>query len=80
MNEFNKYVGSVIRDLRENRKMSQHDVARVLNRDNSLISYWESGRRQMNVIDLMNYLDALKVTDEEREQIVYSLVKYKTKG
>lgn len=77
MNQFNEYVGSLLRELREDRNMKQQDIANAFHKDKSLISYWETGKRQMNVIDLMTYLDILKVTDEERYEIVKKIVKYK---
>lgn len=77
MENFNVLVGNMIKELRKSKNISQKDIAILLKKDQSAISYWESGRRQMNIGDLIIYLDAIKATDEEKSELFQSMSKIK---
>lgn len=74
MKNINQLVGANLRNLRQEKKYTQTQVAKLLNKHKSLICYWESGRRQMNVGDLADYLDAIDATTDERLSIASSVM------
>ena len=78
MENFNVFIGSLVKDLRESKGISQRSLSIILKKDPSLISYWESGRRQMNIGDLIMYLDAIKATDKEKDDLFRTLMKVKS--
>jgi len=79
MENFNVYVGRLLKELRESKNVSQGYVADKLNRNRALISYWEIGRRQMNISDLVQYMNAINATDNEKQEIMRAMMNA-TKG
>jgi Zn-dependent peptidase ImmA (M78 family)/DNA-binding XRE family transcriptional regulator len=54
-------VGARIRRARENVGMTQGELAAAIGRQQTTISYWESGRRSPDIEDLLALADALEV-------------------
>jgi transcriptional regulator with XRE-family HTH domain len=54
-------VGARIRRAREHAKLTQAELAAAINRQQTTISYWESGRRTPDIEDLLDLADALSV-------------------
>ena len=78
MENFNTYVGNLLKELREAKRLSQQTVADRLKKNRALISYWESGSRQMNIGDFILYLDAIGATEEEKSDIAIKLTDIRT--
>jgi Zn-dependent peptidase ImmA (M78 family)/predicted XRE-type DNA-binding protein len=58
-------VGSQIRLFRERRGMSQAELARMLGRTQTAVSYWEAGRRSPDIDDLIALANALGLEPAE---------------
>jgi Zn-dependent peptidase ImmA (M78 family)/DNA-binding XRE family transcriptional regulator len=54
------WVGRQIRAARERLGLSQEDLARRLNRTQTAVSYWESGKRAPGLDDLVDLADVLQ--------------------
>jgi len=66
-----------LRTVRKSKKLSLRDVAKALDVDHSLISYWETGKRnpnEENIVKLENYfsqpIEKLLGTDEKKKENV----------
>ena len=69
MKDINKYIGGSLREIREQKGISQRKVSEIMSLHKSTICYWESGRRQINVSDFVAYLDAIGASQKERENV-----------
>ncbi len=58
-------MGNYIKELREQRKLSQKDLADKLKLDNRTISKWERGTSAVDITYLVQLADILKTTPEE---------------
>lgn len=65
MKDFDALLGSVLREYRENRKMTQSEVAKLLHVTKMTISHWETGKRSMKAEDLKRYCKVLDVDVQE---------------
>ena len=65
MKDFDVLLGSVLREYRENRKMTQSEVAKLLHVTKMTISHWETGKRSMKAEDLKRYCKVLDVDVQE---------------
>ena len=65
MKDFDVLLGSVLREYRENRKMTQSEVAKLLHVTKMTISHWETGQRSMKAEDLKRYCKVLDVDVQE---------------
>ena len=52
---------SLLRELRENAKLTQKDVARRLGQPQSFVSKYESGERRLDLVELREVCDALGI-------------------
>lgn len=57
--EFNKKLGQLLKDARNEKGMTQPELAKKLGVSKQAIFYWESGRRGMNVEHLFDYCNAI---------------------
>lgn len=57
MQEINKFIGERIRELRENRKMTQKELGDVLSYSPMAISHFEKGIRDVRPTDLQTLAD-----------------------
>ena len=55
-------IGDKMKQLRANRKMSQNDVADAMGVSRQYVSRWESGERNINADQLMQYAKIMGVT------------------
>lgn len=62
-------IGAILRKARQEQKYTLEQVARKLGKTKATISRWEKGERELNVSDLNNYLDAIKLSDKERTKV-----------
>lgn len=60
----NKVIGAQLKQLREEQRLTQEEVAGRLNVTQSLISRVEAGRRSMRLLDVFLYSDAMDITPE----------------
>lgn len=60
MNDTSTWVGKRIRAAREQLGLHQSDLARLLDRTQTAVSYWESGKRAPGLDDLLELSDALQ--------------------
>lgn len=60
MNDTSAWVGRQIRTAREHLGLHQSDLARLLDRTQTAVSYWESGKRVPGLDDLLGLSDALQ--------------------
>lgn len=60
MNDTSAWVGRQIRNAREQLGLHQSDLARLLERTQTAVSYWESGKRVPGLDDLLELSDALQ--------------------
>ena len=56
----NMVVGTCLRKLREERELTQREVAQLLGKTQSFVSKIESGERSLSVVELYNYSLALE--------------------
>lgn len=75
MGDFNVTIGTMIRELRESKNVSQKELADRLKIHKSTLSLWESGKRQVSIGNLWQITEHLSMTDEEKEQFYKSVVK-----
>ena len=59
---FRQRIGARLLEVRHARKVTQTSAARAAGRSQSSISYYEQGRREFNVVDLLAILDDMKVS------------------
>ena len=52
---------NLLRELRENAKLTQKDVARRLRQPQSFVSKYESGERRLDLLELHEVCDALGI-------------------
>lgn len=64
------YIGQILKTARINANLSQEELGEKIGKSYATVSRWESGNREMNVNDLIDYLDACKLTVEEKEDII----------
>ena len=57
----NKIFLSMLRGLREGRKLRQSDLADLVGRSQAMVSNVERGERTLDVIELWDWLEALEV-------------------
>ena len=62
MNEFDKNIGSILREERKKKGVSQDYVADLVGVSKMHISYWESGQRSIYAERLKAYCKALGIT------------------
>lgn len=74
MGDFNVTMGTMIRELRESKNVSQKELADRLKIHKSTLSLWESGKRQVSIGNLWQITEHLSMTDEEKEQFYKSVV------
>lgn len=55
-------IGEKMKNLRLNRKMSQNDVAEAMGISRQYVSRWESGERNINADQLVQYAKIMGVT------------------
>ena len=55
-------IGEKMKNLRINRKMSQNDVAEAMGISRQYVSRWESGERNINADQLVQYAKIMGVT------------------
>ena len=55
-------IGEKMKNLRINRKMSQNDVADAMGLSRAYVSRWETGERNINADQLMQYAKVMGVT------------------
>ena len=55
-------IGEKMKNLRLNRKMSQNDVAEAMGISRQYVSRWESGERNINADQLVQYAKLMGVT------------------
>lgn len=60
--EFNIELGSVLKDIREKKNITQVEVAAKLGFSKMTISHWESGERAMTAKNLAQYCEVLGIT------------------
>lgn len=65
MDDIRLRIGQRIKELRENAKMSQKDLAYIADLDRSYIASIESGQRNVSVINIEKIAKALNVTPKE---------------
>ena len=62
---FKKVIGSVIKELRNERSLSQEKLAEKSDLDRVFISYLENGHRQPTIATLFKLAEGLEVEPEE---------------
>jgi transcriptional regulator with XRE-family HTH domain len=77
MENFNVLVGNMLKELRESKGIPQKEVSIILKKDHSMVSMWERGKRQMNIGDLIFYLDAIRATPKEKDDLFRYMAKIK---
>ena len=71
----NMVVGNCLKKHREERELTQRELARLLGKTQSYISKIETGERRLSVVELYNYTMALEgKTDVIVEEIHMGLV------
>ena len=65
MKDFDVLLGSVLREYREAKKLTQSDVADLLHVTKMTVSHWENGKRSMKAEDLKRYCKVLGVSVRE---------------
>lgn len=68
--EFNVMLGSFLKRKREQRGISQQQLANKLGVTKTAVSYWESGKRSMYASTLIDYCNAI---DYDVDKIVKEL-------
>lgn len=61
MKDYNKAIGDQLKIERQNCGLTLREAATKLGVDNSTISKWESGKNKITAVDLIRYLNILKV-------------------
>lgn len=80
-------VGKLIKELREEKKLSQYDLADKMYVDRSLISKWENGRIAIDLkyipglceilgVDIKEIISGERITDTNKEEINKSVSKF----
>ena len=54
-----RHLLSLLIDARKTSKLTQHEIAKRLNKPQSYISKYESGERRLDIIELLKITDAL---------------------
>lgn len=54
-------IQHILREYRLNAKLRQVDLAKLLNRPQSYVSKLESGDKMLNIIELLNFCQALNI-------------------
>ena len=67
-----RMIGEILRSARVKQYPDQRDFARKLGRSQSYISKTEAGERKMDLVELMDYCDALGITLMELAWKFYS--------
>ena len=62
MKEFDKRIGSILREIRNEKGFSQDYVAELIGVSKMQVSYWETGKRAIYAERLKQYCRALGVT------------------
>lgn len=75
-----RQVSTLLRELRENRKLSGADVARVLGMSASKVSRIETGNRGLQVGDVAALLGLYQVPEARRDQILDQVSKSEERG
>lgn len=65
MKDYNKKIGSLLREIRTEKGLSLQNVADVLGVNKSSVYYWETGRNTISAEDMVNYLHALNYSPDE---------------
>lgn len=59
--QFYKALGSVLREERENRKITQKQIGQQLGVTKAMVSYWELGKRTIMAKQLADYCEYLGI-------------------
>ena len=61
MTDFNKSLGPALREIREEHKKTQQEIADMLGVTKVSVHQWEAGKRNMYAKTLKKYCDALGI-------------------
>jgi Predicted transcriptional regulators len=62
---FNTAIGQWLANKREEKKLSQQEVADMLKVSKTAVSYWETGKRTIYAVNMMNYCEVLGVNPQD---------------
>lgn len=68
--EMNKLIGAWLAAQRQERGLSQQDVADVLGVSRSAVHYWETGKRTIYAVNLLDYCRAINADPADCVQFV----------
>ena len=66
-----------LKDFRDDYKLSQNDLAEVLNCTQAKISHLELGRRKLNINDLAKLIKAFNLTADYYHKLILDSIKEK---
>lgn len=73
MNKYDVRIGSILRKYRLQRKMSMQEVADRLNVTKTAVHYWETGKRSMYAVQLIDYCNVIGLDPQELVKEVFGI-------